>query len=324
MKNKLFLMSLFSLFLCLGQSSFSSSRNSSDLNKTNGSEVQKGLGVSSEDISDSKDIAIEDRKKAGDQNIKNEKFDSKSHDSEAELKVQFDEKKELPSIANLESAPSANSNLVEKKDVNLKAPEKEIPVILEGPKKTTSTESSMIKFIFGFFVVGVMGAGSYILLKKYRFKNTQTQRMQIKVLTQHYLGPKKSLAIIRVAGESMLIGVTDNNINLIKSLALLDEDMPQQDLESPIQFNSVFNQNIQEGHDHQDDSIRFDVSPSAESRDDNTPVDKKTFSFGFKKNAKNGASMNTGHTITETHEDFAFTGIQDMVSGKLKGMRNIK
>ena len=43
-------------------------------------------------------------------------------------------------------------------------------------------------------------------------------------MTQHFLGPRKSLAIIRVAGETMLIGVTDHNISMIKSLSLLDED----------------------------------------------------------------------------------------------------
>jgi flagellar protein FliO/FliZ len=53
---------------------------------------------------------------------------------------------------------------------------------------------------------------------------------RIRILTQHHLGPKKSLAIIRVAGETILIGVTDHNINLIKSLSLLeDEDVPNAD-----------------------------------------------------------------------------------------------
>jgi flagellar protein FliO/FliZ len=50
--------------------------------------------------------------------------------------------------------------------------------------------------------------------------------MQIKVLSQHHLGPKKSLAIIHVAGESMLVGITDNNISMIKSLSLIDDEVP--------------------------------------------------------------------------------------------------
>ena len=57
---------------------------------------------------------------------------------------------------------------------------------------------------------------------------------KIKILTQHHLGPKKSLAIIRVAGESLLIGVTDHSINLIKPLSLLDEEVP---LETSSQFS---------------------------------------------------------------------------------------
>ncbi len=48
----------------------------------------------------------------------------------------------------------------------------------------------------------------------------------LKILSQHYLGPKKSLAIVRVAGESILIGVTDQNISMIKALSLLDDELP--------------------------------------------------------------------------------------------------
>ena len=62
---------------------------------------------------------------------------------------------------------------------------------------------------------------------------TFSEIFKFKVLTQHYLGPKKSLAIIRVAGESILIGVTDQNISLIKSLSLLDDDIPE---ETPAAF----------------------------------------------------------------------------------------
>ncbi|MGE3758789.1 MAG: flagellar biosynthetic protein FliO, partial [Pseudobdellovibrionaceae bacterium] len=62
------------------------------------------------------------------------------------------------------------------------------------------------------------------------------KQTQIKVLTQHYLGPKRSLAIVRVAGESVLIGVTDHNISMIKSLALLDEEIPE---EVPENFNKA-------------------------------------------------------------------------------------
>jgi flagellar protein FliO/FliZ len=121
--------------------------------------------------------------------------------------------------------------------VNSATPEDKIPVQLEAPKKTAVEGSSSYKAIVGLAILGILAAGGYLLVGKYRrsqlVKNTAPE---IKVLRQHYLGPKKSLAIIRVAGESILIGVTDNNINLIKSLSLLDEDVPE---ETPQNFAQV-------------------------------------------------------------------------------------
>ena len=116
--------------------------------------------------------------------------------------------------------------------------ETEIPVTLEPVKKAGGTENSVFKMILTLSLIGVMGCGGYFLFRKYgKPANKIDQATQIKILTQHYLGPKKSLAIIRVAGESILIGITDQNINLIKSLALLDEDVPE---EVPKSFNQVF------------------------------------------------------------------------------------
>jgi flagellar protein FliO/FliZ len=49
---------------------------------------------------------------------------------------------------------------------------------------------------------------------------------KIQILSQYHLGPKKSLVIVQVAGESLLLGVTDQSINLIKPLALIDDEIP--------------------------------------------------------------------------------------------------
>lgn len=105
--------------------------------------------------------------------------------------------------------------------------ESEIPVLASAPAKTS--ESGMYwRFVMSLLFMGVIAAGIFAGLKYYRhnglLKNKQTS---IKVLTQHYLGPKKSLAIVRVAGESILIGITDHNITPIKTLSLLDEEVPE-------------------------------------------------------------------------------------------------
>lgn len=49
---------------------------------------------------------------------------------------------------------------------------------------------------------------------------------KIQILSQFHLGPKKSLVIVQVAGESLLLGMTDQSINLIKPLALIDDEIP--------------------------------------------------------------------------------------------------
>lgn len=107
--------------------------------------------------------------------------------------------------------------------------ESEIPLNLSSPKKASDEGHPAFKLILIISMMGLVGTGAYIYLRKYSKTNFAAgKNNEIKVLTQHYLGPKKSLAIIRVAGESILIGVTDQNINMIKSLALLDDEVPEE------------------------------------------------------------------------------------------------
>lgn len=105
--------------------------------------------------------------------------------------------------------------------------EKDIPLNLEVQKKSAQAESPFFKFMIFFSILGVLLTGLWIFLKKYKTQNISKNHNEIKILAQHYLGPKKSLAVVRVAGESILVGITDNNINMIKSLALLDDELPE-------------------------------------------------------------------------------------------------
>jgi flagellar protein FliO/FliZ len=106
--------------------------------------------------------------------------------------------------------------------------ESEIPVKMEAASKTEAKSSFQFKALMSFVLVMGFAAGAYFLIGKYRRADFgKSSAPQIKILTQHYLGPKKSLAIIRVAGESILVGITDQNINHIKTLSLLDEDIPE-------------------------------------------------------------------------------------------------
>ncbi|HEY8272506.1 MAG TPA: flagellar biosynthetic protein FliO [Pseudobdellovibrionaceae bacterium] len=163
----------------------------------------------------------------------------------------------IPSVkAENASTPAVEEMTATDKIENKK--ESEIPLNLQSPKKASEDGHSIFKIILIFSMMGLVGTGAYIYMRKYAKNNFAAgKNNQIKVLTQHYLGPKKSLAIIRVAGESILIGVTDNNINMIKSLALLDDEIPEEVHSSS--FSDVFGgvpAHVSEENDEEEFSIR--------------------------------------------------------------------
>lgn len=142
----------------------------------------------------------------------------------------------LPPIWN-KAAPAAQVGVVaptEAKPLNespisvgMAEDEKEIPLF--DKKQTSTSESSGIGKII-FMVLSVIGLGGYFIWwmkNRSKMVNGPESLMKIKVVTQFHLGPKKTLAVVRVAGESLLLGITESQISLIKTLALLDEDLPE-------------------------------------------------------------------------------------------------
>lgn len=154
--------------------------------------------------------------------------------------------------------------------------ETEIKLNLDATKSAKSEENTVVKMLLSILVIGAMAGAGFFYIKKSGYRNTKIKANQIKVLTQFHLGPKKSLAIIRVAGESVLIGITDQNISLIKTLSLLDEDIPET---TPHQFNTLME--------------------------------------------RNGSSEKAIASHASEEEDFAMTGIKNIVSQKIKNMRSI-
>src|SRR5690606_25346043 len=141
---------------------------------------------------------------------------------------------ELKSLAKSSSATASEAkkpaSKVAKSEVDPKtASESEIPVLNSVPEKKAKSESvSGFRLILGLSIVGCFLLALWVASQRWLHKkNLKNAHTNIRVLTQHHMGPKKSLAIISVAGESILIGVTDHNISLIKTLSLLDEEIPQ-------------------------------------------------------------------------------------------------
>lgn len=105
--------------------------------------------------------------------------------------------------------------------------ESEVPVLVSKKKEAVESGGSVMRLVYSMMVIALF-AISLISFSKWWSKRNQKSNdtNKIRVLTQHYLGPKKSLVMIRVAGETVLIGVTDQNISMIKTLSLLDEEIP--------------------------------------------------------------------------------------------------
>lgn len=201
------------------------------------------------------------------------------------LSAQAEEVATTPeSAASVENTEGAVVKADEKAIDNRK--ESEIPLNLEAKKNAGAEGSSFFRILLSLSVLGVVGTGAYIFLRKYSVPKALKHQTQIKVLQQHYLGPKKSLAIVRVAGESILIGVTDHNISMIKSLSLLDDEVPE---ETPMNFESTME--------------NFD--------DEEAP-------------AKPTKMKKTAATDLDADEEFAISGIKDIVSKRLKGMRSFQ
>lgn len=169
--------------------------------------------------------------------------------------------------------------------------ESEIPLNLEKGKKASAEGRGVFRILFTLSMLGVLGTGAFFFLRKYKVPKAMKHQTQIKVLQQHYLGPKKSLAIVRVAGESILIGVTDHNISMIKSLSLLDDEVPE---EAPASFGKVLGQSAKD--------VDFDEAEEAPA-----PPPRKRSARDL-----------------DTDEEFAISGIKDIVSKRLKGMRSIQ
>ncbi|WP_374034037.1 FliO/MopB family protein [Bdellovibrio bacteriovorus] len=205
------------------------------------------------------------------------------------------EEASTPTAAASESQELSAAATAEPKDVtkNDNRKESEILLNLESNKKAASEGGGVFRILFTLSMLGVVGTGAYFFLRKYKIPKAMKHQTQIKVLQQHYLGPKKSLAIVRVAGESILIGVTDHNISMIKSLSLLDDEVPE---EAPQSFGKVLGQ-----------SAAADVDFTDTTDTEEAPAPRK-------RSAKD----------LDLDEEFAISGIKDIVSKRLKGMRSFQ
>lgn len=205
--------------------------------------------------------------------------------------VQDTKAKEIAVVSETEKNSIKESDIVVNKAT---VKENEIPLSLETTKKVSANENTYFRVMMVIALLGVLASGMWFFVRKAKTQNIKRNKNEIKILAQHYLGPKKSLAVVRVAGESILVGITDAQINMIKTLSLMDDELPD-----------VTSQNFQSELDQRlvDDVVSTQKSAS-------------TYNRKSQINTKSAANE-------EEIDEFSIKGIKDLVSSKLKNMRSI-
>lgn len=120
------------------------------------------------------------------------------------------------------SASGAEALAKDAKDLK----ESEIPLFLQTKKTEKSDSHILWRLVASIGVIMVVaGAMMYAGKRWTRHKDKGGQAARIEIMHQLHLGPRRSVALIRISGETMLIGITDHNVNMLKSVTLIDDEL---------------------------------------------------------------------------------------------------
>ncbi len=138
-------------------------------------------------------------------------------------------------------APKTPEAPVTKKDLkkdSLSLTQSAATTSLTGPKSSALSQFARL-FVWGSLLVGFM-VGAFLFFKKTKNKKglpprgmigkfiqkfsgqKKSKGPSIEVIANHYLGPKKSIAVVKIKDKTLILGITDESINLITQMNELD------------------------------------------------------------------------------------------------------
>ncbi|MCB9481287.1 MAG: flagellar biosynthetic protein FliO [Desulfobacteraceae bacterium] len=95
-------------------------------------------------------------------------------------------------------------------------------------------------------VLGIIVAALYFVKKFISSNFSMGEKSKIRIVSSFYLGSREKLLIIDVEGERLLLGVTRENISLIKKLGRAGDVVEQKDEIRP-EFSQIFKKNLKSG-----------------------------------------------------------------------------
>ncbi len=106
------------------------------------------------------------------------------------------------------------------------AKENEIPAFTKTDKQAKSEGTLIWRLVGSMAFIALVGGILVFASRRWSLKkNKGGEKTRIEVLHQYHLGPKKSLVLVRVAGEAILIGATDHSVNMLKTITLIDDEL---------------------------------------------------------------------------------------------------
>jgi flagellar biosynthetic protein FliO len=140
----------------------------------------------------------------------------------------------LPAMAQNEAAlPPPNNQEIPAQTTAAVEEDMEIPSLTESvlPSLTRIGVSLAV-------IVGIIYLAVFMLRKLSGNKLGGQKGTTIQVIEHAYLGPKKSVCLIRLADRALLVGVTETNINMLTELEWAS--LPQATIEKAVRGNSSF------------------------------------------------------------------------------------
>ncbi len=118
--------------------------------------------------------------------------------------------------------------------------------VLAAGVKEDAIYGSFIKMLIVLVILIALLLVVLYVVKKFLWKKTGKggQEDGIRVITSAYVGPKKSIALVEVAGERIVVGITSDNISMLTKVS---KDM---------EFHEVFNEQVSSVADYTLSSIK--------------------------------------------------------------------
>lgn len=136
------------------------------------------------------------------------------------------DKKDVRSESQAETAVASTEESAPAPAVTAEQKESEIPVQLNASPKAKDNSNLMWRLAASFAVLAFAAGILYYATRRWtRPKDKDAKGARIEMVHQFHMGPRRSVALIRVAGETILLGVTDHNINMIKPVTLIDDEL---------------------------------------------------------------------------------------------------